>query len=124
MSMAEWVEEKPDFAAALQFRTAEGGRKTPPLQGYRCDFQYADDPKDQAWMIYPCFLDLRGRPFAPEVSVPAKVDAHFRILDPQLRATEHAKRLREGTRFFLVEGARRVADGIVTELLAVENSAG
>ena len=75
-------------------------------------------------MIYPCVLDQSGRPFAEEVSVPTEVDAHFGVLDRQLRATEHARRLRVGTRFFLVEGARRVADGIVTQILAIENAAG
>ena len=125
MSLMEWIEEKPDFAAALQFRaSADGGRKTLPMQGYRCDLQYQDDPENQAWMIYPCFLDQSGRPFAEGVSVPAQVNAHFRIIDSHLRVAEHARRLQVGTRFFLVEGARRVADGIVTKLLAVENAAG
>lgn len=123
--MLKWIEEKPDFAAAVRFRSAgDGGRNAPPLQGYRCDFSYEDDSDNQAWMIYPCFLDQNGRPIAPGASVPATVDAHFRILDPELRAAEHARRLRVGTRFFLVEGVRRVADGTVTQLLAIDDVSG
>ncbi len=122
--MLEWIEERPDFTATVQFRSTEhGGRKALPLQGYRCDFQYEDDPADQAWMIYPCFLDQDGRPIAQGASVPSRVDAHFRVPDRQLRATEHARRLRVGTRFPLVEGARRVAVGTVTQLLAIDNAA-
>jgi len=123
--MLAWIEENPDFTATVQFRSAEhGGRHELPRQGYRCDFQYEDDPADQAWMIYPCFLDQDGRPIAQGAAVPSRVGAHFRVLDRQLRATEHARRLRVGTRFSLVEGARRVADGTVTHLLAIDSAAG
>jgi len=123
--MLEWIEEKPDFTAAVEFRRSEdGGRKAPPLQGYRCDFQYEDDPEDRAWMIYPCFLDQTGRPLTEGASVPAKAHAHFRILSRELRPVGHATRLHIGTRFFLVEGARRVADGTVTQLLAIHDAAG
>lgn len=68
-------------------------------------------------MVHPCFLDDDGTRFPDGAPVPAKVKAHFRVLDEGLRATVHAGRLRVGVRFFLFKG-RRIADCTVTELLA------
>ena len=118
MDVEEWVEERPDFTAQLEFLQPEvGGRSNPPAQGYRCDFSYANDPPTRAWMIYPSFLDASGRPLPHGARVPSRVQANMRILDPDLRRTEHRGRLDIGTEFRLVEGSRVVAVGRVQVLL-------
>jgi len=46
MGMLEWIEEKPDFTAAVEFRRSEdGGRKAPPFKDTVATFSTRTTPK-------------------------------------------------------------------------------
>jgi len=129
MSTEDWVAERPDFKARVRFLSKEeGGRqRAPVLQGIRCDFQYndkyEDDPPNQVWMIYPAFLDDAGALLPVRSEIPKQCEATFRILNSDLRHV-HRARLRPGSKFWLVEGSHRIAEGLVTTLLGLCEDAG
>ena len=52
-----------DFEAVIRiYSHEEGGRRTPPFNGIRWDFGYADDPPGSSiYMIMPDFFDEHGR---------------------------------------------------------------
>ena len=124
MSSIDRISEEPDFEARIRFLSSEeGGRKSQPFQGYVCDFKYEShyegDPPNQAWMIYPAFLDEQGALLPELAEIPTSVSAIFRVLDPHYRETVHRKRMHVGTRFWLVEGSRRVAEGVITKFVGM-----
>ena len=51
-----------DFEAMIRiFSTAEGGRMSPPFNGIRWDFAYAESQAvGELYMIHPDFYDARG----------------------------------------------------------------
>jgi hypothetical protein len=109
-----------DFEALIRIYTAaEGGRQSPPFNGIRWDFAYADDPpaKD-LFMIHPDFYDERGNSLPIDKPLPLSVEipARMVVLNDELRITLHRLRITDGTRFYCHEGARRVAEGRVTRI--------
>lgn len=113
---------RSDFEARLRFLSAEeGGRQTSWVaQGYRPDFSYEDE-LDAAFMIWPIFLDEHGEPLTEgtRVLTDKPVNARMVIINDELRATEHRQRIKEGVKFFVREGRRIVAEGVVTRILAL-----
>ncbi|MDR3616028.1 MAG: hypothetical protein P4L53_20895 [Candidatus Obscuribacterales bacterium] len=111
---------RKDFEVRLRFLTAdEGGRKTAWVkQGYRCDFSYENE-LDAAFMIWPLFLDEHGEPLATNTTVQTMepVNAQMVIINDELRVTEHRQRIETGIKFFLREGHKIVAEGVVTRIL-------
>jgi hypothetical protein len=110
----------PDFEVRYRFLTpAEGGRRSPPRQHLRWDFLYeGDDPqRDGIFMIWPEFIDDEGNP-RPEGEVPSEGLAHMFILNPEMRP-EHQRRISIGTRGFMVEGTKKVAECEVTRVLGL-----
>ncbi len=111
----------PDFAVRYRFFTAEeGGRASLPRQHLRCDFLYdGDDPqRDGIYMIHPEFLDDDGKPL-PDGPVPYEGVAHMFILNDDMREHIHRRRIALDVRGYFVEGAKRVAECEVTELLGL-----
>lgn len=109
-----------DFEVRYRFFSAEeGGRQTGlPHQGYRCDFTYDGDDRDEngAWMIWPEFEDAQKNVILEENrSVPAEGTARMRIVSEEMRG-HHLARLKIGSKGYLVEGSRRVA---VCEVIAI-----
>lgn len=117
---------KDDFEARIViYSLARGGRRTPALNGIRWDFGYDDPPRMslieapiELFMIWPEFLDVAGNPIGADVPLPieAPIRARMRILSHEMRVAVHRERIRPGVRFFCHEGARRVAEGVVTVL--------
>ncbi len=107
----------PDFEAEIRVLTeAEGGGRTPPLQGIRWDFRYAgDDPGDQVYMIHPWFLDVDGDPLQVGAPLSGTLKAGMFVVVRDMLPV-HKSRLSIGTRFFCVEGRRACAPGTVTRL--------
>jgi translation elongation factor EF-Tu-like GTPase len=108
-----------DFEATIRtMRPDEGGRLSPPFNGIRWDFQYAEDPVDRLWMIYADFFDAERN--ALPTDLPLRIDvelpARMAILSSQLRIEVHQKRLQVGTLFFCKEGSKSVAAGRVTKI--------
>jgi translation elongation factor EF-Tu-like GTPase len=113
----------PDFEAEVVFLSPEeGGRSGQyglPRQGYRPDIQYDDDPRHQVWMVWPRFLDECGQELPQHTPIPRFSKANFYIADDELRRTVHRNRLREGSRFHICEGSRRVAACRVTKIVSL-----
>lgn len=117
--MADFTTVRNDFEARLRFLSIEeGGQQSPwRAQGYRCDFSYKDDMEGY-YMIWPIFLDDEGHPLAEGTKVYAAkpVNARMTIINDQLRASEHRKRLGVGVEFYLREGRNLVMEGVVTRI--------
>lgn len=108
-----------DFEAMIRiYSAAEGGRSTPPHNGVRWDFTYADDPDRTYYMIWPDFLDSHGDSLTSKAPLPVGVELHARmmIVMDERREEIHRARIAFGVRFYCHEGPRRVAEGIVTRI--------
>jgi len=79
--------------------------------------------RDGIWMIWPEFLDDQGQPW-PEGPVPSEGVAHMFILNPANRVSVHRRRIQVGTKGFMVEGAKRVAECDVTRILGLHANDG
>jgi hypothetical protein len=77
---------EPDFDAEVRFLSeAEGGRRSQPKQGYRCDIHWDEDSSDTIWMIWPKFLGAAGDELADGLDVPQTCKAHFYIMSARAR---------------------------------------
>ena len=118
------LKRPPDFLAEVSFLAHEqGGRLAQPLQGYRPDIHYDEDPPGQAWMVWPRFLATDGVELPDGTVIPPKCEANFYIVDDEMRQEVHLGRLRRGTHFNIVEGRRVVASCIVKQLLSLRTNA-
>ena len=109
------------FAAKIRILPEdEGGRRMPPFNRIRWDFGYATDaPAQEIYMIWPEFLDVAGQPIADKIPLVGDYAAKMRIVSPKAVAY-HSTRISIGTQFHCHEGARIVATGIVTKILALK----
>ena len=112
-----------DFEAVIKIYTAdEGGRLTPPFNGIRWDFAYAEDPVGNGiYMVHPDFVDDYGDSLPPDQPLPIGVELNARMtigIDA-MREAVHRSRIREGQRFYCQEGAKRVAEGRVTRITSL-----
>jgi hypothetical protein len=114
------VEE--DFEARITILTEEeGGRKTPPVNGIRWDFLYAqDDPADGIYMIWPDFFGDDGSSFSTDTRLEGTLHARMHIARKEGIAAWHQNRLLEDTEFYCVEGSTKVAKGVVTKLTGIK----
>ena len=122
MTYAETTGHPADFQVRYRFLSAEeGGRHTgTPFQRYRCDWSYeGDDPLKGIYMIYPEFMAEDGSVFPEGVPVPVSGLATMWILSHDLRVQIHRERIREGVRGYFMEGARRVAEAVVTRVIGL-----
>jgi hypothetical protein len=112
-----------DFEVSYRFYSAqdERGRDSgAPEQGYRADFLYFEDEKLEfsTYMIWPLFLDTEGNLIPEKFKVEISGKANMYIIDSALRSI-HQKRLTVGTKGYLVEGRKKVAECIVTKLIGL-----
>jgi hypothetical protein len=116
---------RKDFEVRYRFFSPEeGGRKTGPAhQFYRSDWLYDGDDvfRDGIYAIYPIFLDDAGNIVDPDIKVAVEGTAQMFILNDELRSTLHVKRIKPGVRGYFMEGPHRVAEAIVTKLLAISD---
>ncbi|MEH6420079.1 hypothetical protein [Pseudomonas sp. CGJS7] len=109
-----------DFEAVIRIHTqAEGGRRSPPLNGIRWDFAYADDPvPNRLYMIWPDFFDADGNSLPGDVPLPVDVElrARMTVVVDEMRSEVHQGRIRVGVKFYCQEGPKRVASGVVTRI--------
>lgn len=114
---------RKDFEVAYRFFSPEeGGRKMgPPSQLYRCDWAYDGDDISETgiYMIWPIFVDQSGEIIEPDTFVPNEGMAQMFIVNDNLRKAIHASRLMPGVRGYFMEGSSRVAEAVVTKLLAI-----
>src|SRR4051812_41788226 len=116
--------EEPDFEVRYRFLTPdEGGRQTgPPYQGsYRSDWAYDGDDISRTGihMIWPEFVDDHGAVLPRDAHVAVAGHARMWIVSSDMRALVHQARIREGVRGYFMEGSRRVAEAVVTRIIAL-----
>jgi hypothetical protein len=112
----EWVYQQPDFAAQLKVIPQSKTGISLLRQGMKHDFMYEGD-KNCAWMVHYALLDAE-RNLLPEGTLcEGEVKAYFRVLNSELRLTVHKQRIKPGTKFYVVAGSYKVAEGVVTEVL-------
>lgn len=115
------LKREPDFKVKYRFYSAEeGGRKSPPYQGYRSDFWYSHpmhDNPNRIYMIWPEFLDDSGAVLLDnQISVPLVGIANMWVVDPNWRSY-HADKIEIGLMGYFMEGARKVAECEVIEVV-------
>ncbi|HEV7351001.1 hypothetical protein [Telluribacter sp.] len=116
----ELLKRSYDFIVEYKFLTIEeGGRYSgTPFQGYRSDFWYEHNNHDIKgyFMIYPEFLDESGQVITDLSSrVSEKGRAAMWILNDKMQEY-HRDRIRVGTTGYFLEGDKKVATCIVTEI--------
>lgn len=115
-----------DFNIRYRFYSVEeGGRKLLPLQGYRCDFSYEGDDirATGIYAIYPEFEDEYGNLIMDEQKqVNIFGTARMWVLFPQMRERVHKHRIQVGTKGYFMEGARRVGEVEVTEIIGLQSN--
>lgn len=118
--MSDRVETQHDFLATIRiYKKADGGRRTPALNGIRWDFAYADDQDlPTLYMIWPDFITVSGQSLPADQPLPVDVEltARMRVVVDEMREEIHRNRIAPGVRFFCHEGDRRVAEGVVTAI--------
>lgn len=118
----EWVYTQPDFLARLQaIPKPSTGRGSPLRQGLKLDLMYEGD-ENRAWMVHFALLDAEGNLLPHMTECLKEVDAYFRVVNLELRATVHSLRLKPGTRFYVVVGLHKVASGIVTKVFHLQDN--
>ncbi len=113
----EWVYKQPDFAAQLKaIPQPKTGIRSLLRQGMKHDFMYEGD-RSAAWMIHYALLDAERSLLPPETLCEGEVKVYFRVLNLELRLTVHKQRIQPGTKFYVVAGSHKVAEGVVTQVL-------
>lgn len=112
----------PDFKVRYRL-LLEGGRQY--YQRIRCDWSYkGDDISDTGvYMIWPEFLALDGSVFPQDTPVPMSGMATMWIVSPEIRCQIHCSRIQLGVKGYFMEGGRRVAEAIVTEVIGLHSNA-
>lgn len=109
-----------DFEAQIRILAPrEGGRRSPPRNGIRWDFAYADDAgTPELFMIWPDFRRASGDSWATDLPLPVgePLLAALTVVNGVLRAGLHRERIRPGVRFHCHEGPKVVAVGEVTRV--------
>ncbi|HEL2979761.1 TPA: hypothetical protein UMB92_002620 [Stenotrophomonas maltophilia] len=107
-----------DFLARIRILTPEeGGRRSPPRNGIRWDFAYADGVRElELFMIWPDFRQASGDSWAVDLPLPVgePLLAGLTVVNDMQRVRLHRERIRPGVRFHCHEGPRVVARGEVT----------
>lgn len=112
-----------DFDIKYHFYSEqEGGRKSIPFQGYRCDFAYEGDDisKTGIFMIHPEFEDEYGNIILDEnIPVNKSGTARMWILIPEMREKVHKERIKIGTKGYFMEGSKKVGEVEVTRIVGL-----
>ncbi len=112
-----------DFKVKYRFFSfEEGGRKTgTPVNNYRSDWLYSEDKvEDGIFMIWPFFENQFGELISKEDYADEKGVARMHILVPEMKPL-HQGRIKIGTKGFFMEGARKVAEAEVIEIVNLHN---
>lgn len=99
-----------DIEVEMTFLTTEeGGRKNPVWSGYRPQFHY----DGQDWDAAHEYIEVQS------VRPGDTIKAYLRFFNPQ----NHSGKLHVGQKFLIREGSRTVAQGHITQILELEESA-
>ncbi|MEH6343460.1 MAG: hypothetical protein V7785_00110 [Bermanella sp.] len=120
--MIRLYDHKDAFEAVITILTkSEGGRSCPPHNGIRWDFIYAENqPENTMYMIWPEFVDDNGDALDKGLFLEGTLKARMHIFSEDM-VPLHAERISVGTKFYSVEGPKRVAYSIVTKITGLSN---
>lgn len=112
----------PDFKVRY-WLLLEGGRQY--YQRMRCDWAYEGDDIAETgiYMIWPEFLALDGSVVPQDTPIPVSGMATMWIMSPEMRRQVHCSRIQLGVKGYFMEGGRRVAEAIVTEMIGLHSNA-
>lgn len=112
----------PDFEVRYRL-LLEDGRQY--YQRMRCDWSYEGDDISETgiYMIWPEFLALDGSVFPQDTPIPMSGMAAMWIVSPEIRRQIHCSRIQLGVKGYFMEGGRRVAEAIVTEVIGLYSNA-
>lgn len=112
----------PDFEVRYRL-LLEDGRQY--YQRMRCDWSYEGDDISETgiYMIWPEFLALDGSVFPQDTPIPMSGMATMWIVSPEIRRQIHCSRIQLGVKGYFMEGGRRVAEAIVTEVIDLYSNA-
>ena len=93
-------------------------RKTPPFNGIRWAFAYAEDFGSDSLPttvsdVWPNFLDENDMSIADDIPLFGELKARMHIIFANMIPI-HMKRIKIGTVFYCMEGKRKCAQGVVT----------
>lgn len=116
------LNHKADFRVRYRFYSEnEGGRKKIPFQGYRSDFWYEHPDNsvvNQIFMIWPEFENTNQEVILDSSSVSESGTALMWIINIKMRSY-HLDKIAIGIKGYFMEGARRVAECEVIEILGL-----
>ena len=120
------LKHPPDFRVSYRFYDeSEGGRQTTPAQGYRSDFWYYHELQpnpNSIYIIWPEFEDEQGNVITDsEIRVNQRGTARMWIIAAKGRRM-HRDRITVGMKGYFMEGARRVAECEVIEILGLHSN--
>ncbi len=108
-----------DFQAVIRVKTAaQGGRTAPVFNGIRWDLSYT--PDGDLYMIWPDFKGFQSYEHNVALPLDQELNATLCVTNSKFRPL-HRWMMREGTSFFMREGGRVVAEGVVTKRLNITN---
>ena len=117
-------DRSPDFKVRYRFIPySDGGRVQVPYQGYRSDLHYEgeDMHTDGIYMIWPEFLNPDGSVVLEDQKlVSPEGEAFMWILMHKEMKEYHKLRASLGRRCWFMEGNRKVAEAIITEIIGLE----
>ena len=101
----------------------DGGRKV-TFQHLRCDFMYeGDDPeKDGIYMIHPEFLNENGDPVSEDTPVSLAGKASMWVIVEEMKEKVHRQRVKIGVHGYFMEGARKIGEVVVEEIVGLSES--
>ena len=119
---SEIFNHKPDFRVKYKFYQNKSRlRETPPFQGIRSDFQYADDENKTTYMIWPEFEDTNEKVITyNDNPVPITGTARMWIINPERRPI-HIDKIKIGTKCHFIEGGI-TADCEVIEIVGLPSN--
>ncbi len=96
-------------------------RKTPPFNGIRWAFAYAEDFGSDGLPstvsdVWPCFMDENNNSIADGIPLSGEHNAKMHIIAPKMIPI-HMTRIKVGTVFYCMEGKRKCAQGVVTAVI-------
>ncbi len=116
-----------DFEADIAFLPlGPETRMAPSRNGYRWDFCFADDLDEEGRPhrishIWPELIDETGVPIPTDAPIEGHHHARMHVLVREA-VDLHRQRLAIGTKFYCVNGSRKIAEGVVTSLNPMEHS--
>lgn len=113
----------PDFKVRYRFLPSLGlGRQY--YQRMRCDWSYEGDDISETgiYKIWPEFLAVDGSVFPQDTPVPITGRATMWIVSPEMRRQVHCSRIQLDVKGYFMEGGRRVAEAVVTEVIGLHSN--